>query len=152
MVADFRQQGVKEWDKHRCPGGPIGSDPLAYLCYPLLILAVHGECPSTHDRSQGRPLWKVLLRRERDGGLSLLVHGRHVAAKLRDDGRPTPRIRQTKGMRQLVRQRQGLVEAGQGLIRVSQEPEGPSAKGSAGNTRIVAHAKQRSTALVWRIA
>ena len=58
--------------------------------------------------------------RERDGGLCLLVHGWHVPAKLRDVGRPTPRQRQTKGMRQLVRQRQGLVEAGQGLLRVPQ--------------------------------
>src|SRR5215471_15899297 len=102
MVADFRQQGVKEWDEHRCPGGPIGSEPLAYLCYSLLTLAVQGQHPSTHDRSQGRPEWKALLGRERDGGLSLLVHGRHIAAQLRDYGRPTPRRPQAIGMRQRV--------------------------------------------------
>ena len=55
-------------------------------------------------------------------------------------------------MRQLVRQRQGLVEAGQGLLRVPQQPEGPRGIGSAGNTRIVAHAEHRRTALVWRVA
>ena len=78
---------------------------------------------SAHPRKLvpiGRPVWKSLLGRERDGGLCVLVHGRHVPAKLRDDGRQTPRKRQTIGMRQLVRQRQGLVEAGQGLLRVPQ--------------------------------
>jgi len=55
---------------------------------------------------------------ERDGGLCLLVHGWHVPAKLIDVGRPTPRMRQTIRIRQLVRQRQGLVEAGQGLLRI----------------------------------
>ena len=30
---------------------------------------------------------KALLGRERDSGLCLLVHGRYVAAKLRDDSR-----------------------------------------------------------------
>ena len=55
-------------------------------------------------------------------------------------------------MRQLVRQRQGLVEAGQGLLRVPQQPEGPRGIGSAANTRILAHAEYRRTALVWRVA
>ena len=55
-------------------------------------------------------------------------------------------------MRQLVCQRQGLVEAGQGLLRVPQQPEGHRGTGSAGNTRIVAHAEHRRTALVWRVA
>ena len=61
------------------------------------------------------PLWKALLGREYDGGLCLFVHGRHVPAKLKDDGCPTWAPRQTIGMRQLVCQRHGLVEAGQGL-------------------------------------
>ena len=39
-------------------------------------------------------------------------------------------------MRQLVCQRQGLVEACQGLLRVPQQPEGPRGIDSAGNTRI----------------
>ena len=89
---------------------------------------------------------------ERDGGLCLLVHGRHVPAKLKDDGRPTPRKRQTKGMRQRVCQRQGLMEAGQGLRRVPQQPEGPRGIETAGNPRILAHAERRRTALVWRVA
>ena len=54
-------------------------------------------------------------------------------------------------MRQLVCQRQGLVETGQGLIRVPQQPEGQRGMGSAGNTRILAHAEHQSTALVWRV-
>jgi hypothetical protein len=33
----------------------------------------------------------------------VLVHSRYVPATLRDDGHPTPRKRQTKGMRQCVR-------------------------------------------------
>ena len=110
---------------------------------------------SAHPRKlvpQGRPEWKALLGRERDGGLCLLVHGRHVPAQLRDEGRPTPRKRQTKGMRQLVRQRQGLVDAGQGLLRVPQQPEGQRGIDSAGHTRILAHAEHRRTALVWRVA
>ena len=110
----------KSMGLQRCPGGPKGGDPLAYLGHALLALALHGQRPPTQARSHGRPLWKALLGRERDSGLCLLVHGRHVPAKLRDEGRLTPRIRQTKGMRQLVRQCQGLVEAGQGLRRVPQ--------------------------------
>ena len=55
-------------------------------------------------------------------------------------------------MRQLVRQRQGLVEAGQGLLRVPQQPEGPCGIGSAGHTRILAHAEHQRTVLVWRVA
>ena len=88
--------------------------------------------------------WKSLLGRECDGGLCVLVYGRHVPAKLRDDGRQTPRKRQTKGMRQPVRQRQGLVEADQGLRRVPEQPEGPCGIDAAGNTRIFAHAEHRS--------
>ena len=117
---DLRQQGAKVWDEQRCPGGPLGGDPLADLGQPLLALALHGQRPPTEARSLGRPEWKALLGRERDRGLCVLVHGWHVPAKLRDDGRLTPRIRQTIGMRQRVRQRQGLVEAGQGLVRVPQ--------------------------------
>ena len=119
---------------------------------PLLALALHGQRPPTQARSHGRPEWKALLGRERDGGLCLLVHGWHVPAKLMRQGRPTPRKRQTKGMRQLVRQRQGLVEACQGLLRVPQQPEGQRGIGSAANTRILAHAEHRRTALVWRVA
>ena len=117
-----------------------------------LALVLHSQRPSAQARSHGRPVCKSLLGRERDSGLCVLVHGRHVAAKLRDHGHPTLRERQTIGMRQRVRQRQGLVEAGQGLLRVPQQPEGPSGIGSAGNTRIVANAGRRSTALVWRVA
>jgi hypothetical protein len=51
-------------------------------------------------------------------------------------------------MRECVRQREGLVEAGQGLRRVSQQPEGLRSMDSAGNTRIMTHAEQRRTALV----
>ena len=103
-----------------CPSGSVGGDPLAYLGHPCLALALHGQRPPAQDRSRGRPEWKALLDRERDGGLCLLVHGWHVPAKLIDLGRPTPRMRQTIRMRQLVRQRQGLVEAGQGLLRIPQ--------------------------------
>jgi hypothetical protein len=43
------------------------------------------------------------------------------------------------------------VEAGQGLIRVPQYPEGPSGKASATNTQIVAYAECRRTVLVCRV-
>ena len=121
--SNVRQQGARAWDEHPCPGGPPGGDPLADLGHPLLALALHGQRPPAQDRSRGRPDWKALLGRERDSGLCLLVHGWHVPAKLIDPGRPKPRKRQTIGMRQLVRQRQGLVEADQGLRRVPQQPE-----------------------------
>src|SRR5438067_10340748 len=55
-------------------------------------------------------------------------------------------------MRELVRQRQSLTDMCQGLLRVPQQPESPSGKGSAGNTRIVANAEHHRTALVWRVA
>ena len=55
-------------------------------------------------------------------------------------------------MRQLVRQRQGIVEVSQGLLRVPQQPEGLSGMDSAGNTHVTAHTEYRSTALGWRVA
>src|SRR5262249_22726076 len=142
------------WDEHRCPGGPKGSDPLAYLGHARLTLALHGQRPSTEDGSHGHPEWKALRGRERDSGLCLLMHGRYVAAKLRDYSRPTPRKRQTIGMRQLLGQRQGLVEARQGLIRISQHPEGQRGLALAANARILAgaDAECRGTTLVWRVA
>ena len=136
----------------RCPGGRHGGDPLTDLCHALCVLALQGQRPSTYARSVGCPEGKSLLGRERDSGLCLRMHGRHVAAKLRDEGRHTLRPRQTKGMRQRVRQRQGLVDMSQGLIRVPEQPEGPGGIGSAGNTRVLAHAEHWRTALVWRIA
>jgi hypothetical protein len=95
---DLCQQGAKVWDEQRCPGGSVGGDPLADLGHSLLALALHGQRPPTEDRPDGRPEWKALLGRERDRGLCVLVHGRHVPAILRDHGRTTPRIRQAKGM------------------------------------------------------
>ena len=118
--ADVRQPGAKVWDEHAAPVARESSDPLADLGYLLLTLALEGQRPATQDRSLGRPLCKALLGRERDSRLCVRVHGRHVPAKLRDEGRQTPRKRQTIGMRQLVRQRQSLVDAGQGLLRVPQ--------------------------------
>ena len=91
VVTDVRQHGVKVWDKHRCPGGPKGSDPLADLGHSRLALTLHGQRPPTQARSPGRPLWKALRGRERDSGFCLLVHGWHVAATLIDHSRPTPR-------------------------------------------------------------
>src|SRR6266446_3966963 len=55
-------------------------------------------------------------------------------------------------MRQLLRQRQGLVEAGQGLRRVPQQPERYRGIGLAGDTQIEARAEYQGTALVWRVA
>ena len=54
-------------------------------------------------------------------------------------------------MRQLVRQGQGLVEAGQRLLRVAQQPEGPGGIDAAGDPRILAKTERRRTALVWRV-
>src|SRR2546428_8201664 len=102
------------------------------------------------DRSHGRIGCKSILSRERESSFCLLVHGRHVTAKLIDAGRPTPPPRQTKGMRQLASQSQSIVEAYQGLIWVPQQPEGHCGIGSAGKTRILAHAEHRRTVLVWR--
>jgi len=117
---DVRQHGAQEWDVQRCPGGPPGGDPLADLGHPCLTLALHGQRPPVQARSHRGPLGKALFGRERDGGRCLLVHGRRVPVQLRNDGRHRPRKRQTEGMRQRVCQRQGLVEASQGLIRVPQ--------------------------------
>ena len=103
-----------------CPRGPQGGDPLVDLGQPHLPLALHGQRPPRRSPSLGPHEWQALLGRECDGGLGLLVHGRHVPAQLREEGRPTPRTRQTKGTRQRVCQRQGLVEVGQGLLRVPQ--------------------------------
>src|SRR5262245_40682955 len=152
MLTGFCQQSAKVWEEQFIPGGSAGGDPLADLSHPLLALALQGQGPPTRTRSPGRPEENSLRSRERDSGLGVLVHGQHVSATLIDKGHHTSRIRQTKGMRQLVRQRQGLVEAGQGLLWIPQQPEGPSGKESAGNTRIVAHAKHWRTAQVWRVA
>jgi len=44
------------------------------------------------------------------------------------------------------------VEAGQGLLRVPQEPEGHRGNDAAGQTWILANAEYHQTALVWRVA
>src|SRR5215510_12676868 len=85
--SDVRHRGAKVWNEQLCPGVPKGGDSLADLRHPLLTLALQGQRPSTHARSPGRPEWKSLRNRERNGGLCVLMHGRHVAAKLRDHGR-----------------------------------------------------------------
>jgi hypothetical protein len=72
---DVRQHGAKIWNDQHCPGRTPGGNPLADLYHPLLTLALHGQRPSTQERSHGRPLWKALRDRERNGGLCLLVHG-----------------------------------------------------------------------------
>src|SRR5215468_10448990 len=72
VVSDVRQHGAKVCDKHYRPRGPQGGDPLADLRHPLLTLALHGQRPPAQARSPGRPEWKALLGRERDGGLGLL--------------------------------------------------------------------------------
>jgi hypothetical protein len=97
--SDFRQHGAQVWDIQCCSGGPPGGDPLADLGHPHLALALHGQHPPTHAHAPGFPEWKALRSRERDGGLCLLVYGRHVSAQLRDVGRPRPRKCQTIGMR-----------------------------------------------------
>ena len=49
-------------------------------------------------------------------------------------------------------QGQGLLEAGEGLRREPQHPEGYGSKHAAGYPRIDAHAERRSRVLVGRIA
>ena len=102
-------------------------------------------------RSHGRPEWRPVLSRERDSGLCLLVHAWHVPTKLCDEGCITPGSRQGIGMRQLMCQRQGRVDACQGLRRVPQQPEGPSDMTVAANNPR-SWAERRSMALVWRVA
>jgi hypothetical protein len=55
-------------------------------------------------------------------------------------------------MRQLLHQRQDLVEAGQSLRRGPQQPEGPSGNDSADHTQILANVEPRRTTLLWRVA
>src|SRR5215813_3008854 len=104
-----------------------------------------------HNKSRGlalgRPECKALHGRERHGSLSLLVRGRHVSATLRDVGHHTPRIRQTQGMRQLLRHGQGILEAGPGLRRVPQQPESPRSLGSADHAQVLAHAEHQRPAV-----
>jgi hypothetical protein len=100
--------------------GPEGGDPLADLGDLPLTLALQGQRPPAQHRALDRPLGKTLRGRERDRRLGVRMHGRHAPATLRDEGRETPRKRQTEGMRQLARQRQGLAGAGQGLRREPQ--------------------------------
>jgi hypothetical protein len=61
--SDVRQHGAHVWDMQRCPGGSLGSNPLTYLCQPLLALALHGQRLPTVARSIGSPEGKSLLTR-----------------------------------------------------------------------------------------
>src|SRR5215510_1851508 len=54
-------------------------------------------------------------------------------------------------MRQLMCQRYGIVAACQGLIRIPQDPEGPSGIDATGNARIMANTEHRRAVLVWRV-
>ena len=97
-----------------------GRDPLADVCSALLALALHRQRPPAKGGAHGHPEGKALLGRERHGRVCLRVHRRHVSTQLIDEGRPPVCKRQTIGMRQRVRQGQGLVDAGSGLLWVPQ--------------------------------
>ena len=99
MVTDLRQYGAIVGNVQGRPGGLAGGDPLAELAQSRLRIALHSQCPATQARSPGCPLGKSLLSRERDRGLGMLVHGRHVPAPLRDQSHQTPCKCQTWGMR-----------------------------------------------------
>ena len=91
--------------------------------------------------------WASLLGRERERGVGMLVRRPHVAAKLIDEGHPPPGIGQTAGMRQRVRQRQGLVDLGQRLRWIPQQPEGQCGMRAAGHPWILAQAERGRPAL-----
>ena len=76
--------------------------------------------------------------RHHAGRLGVRVHGQHVPAKLRDDGRPTPHIRATKGMGQRVCPCEGLLEADQGLLRYPSNQR-VCAAFAAGHPQLVDH-------------
>src|SRR5262249_53482738 len=127
---------------------PPGGDSLVRPCESLLALALHRQRPPTQARAQGHPEWKALRGRECHSYLCLLEHSRYIPSHLRDDGRASPRICQTKRMRELMGKRQGMVHVYQGLIWIPQQPAGIGGIGSARNSRILAQARQRSIALV----
>src|SRR5262245_55010340 len=82
----------------------------------------------------------------------MLMHGWYIPTQMSNASRVTPRYRQTIGMRQRVCQRQGLEEAAQRLMWVSQQPESFSGIHSTVHAGIGPHTKYWSTVLVWRIA
>ena len=68
---------------------------------------------------------KPLLGGHRDRGLGLLTDRRPMPAQLVQDGVIVKRTRQGIGVRQMLRQGQGLVAAGASLLWIPPQPQGP---------------------------
>src|SRR5215218_6095352 len=96
--------------------------------------AEFGLGPSLYDQPVRKPRWKALLGRELRGCFGLLQGEWRLAAELMDPRRRQHRIGEAERVRRRdgMRRPQGLRGPGEGLIRISQEPQAQRSEAEAG--------------------
>ena len=107
-----------------------GGHPLTHLGNTLLHLSLLGQCPTPQNCAPRHPDGEPLLTRERYRHLCLFLGGRGLPAQLMRGGSPVEGVGQAKGMRQRASERQGLADAGAGLIGKAKQPQGTSRIGA----------------------
>src|SRR5262245_25874554 len=80
------------------------------------------QCPPAVYCSQGNPLCKSVLGRQRKSGLCLVKRAGYIAAHLRQPSSEDTSKRQSKWVRKPTRHHHPILHAGRCLIRVSQKP------------------------------
>src|SRR5262249_44133153 len=94
-----------------------------HLRYSLGALPLLGARPVPQERALRHPLSKPVRRCEREQRLRTLVDGVWLPAELMEPSSMMQCETQAKGSGQLVRQRQRLLAALQGLPRIAQYPQ-----------------------------
>src|SRR5215471_17491354 len=99
-------------------------------------MALGSQRPALQESRPRRSIGKPLLGREREACFGLFSHGCLFVTKLMYCCSNTESKSQSKWMRYLVGQAQGVLRALQCLIRITQTPEIPGGKAQAKHPRI----------------
>src|SRR2546427_9945095 len=94
----------------------------------FLRLSLLRQCPATWDRTVRYPVRKTLCRGEANSGFGVLLDCLRLQAVLMEQRRKAQGKTQTKGVRNLLRQRHRLLVSHQPLVRIAKIPQRPGGK------------------------